>query len=426
MKVLWIVNMVLPEVAKSLGISTSVSGGWLTDYANKLANCDDIELATMTYANVDEDIDVVAAGFRNFIFTGGGKKLLFDSAQTVKNCEKVIELFQPDIIHIHGTEYAIGNAMLQVNKKHNIPVLLTIQGILTRISAEYYGGLSFLEISKMTTIKELLRLKTPFFAKKLFVHNARREQKVLNQVKYVTGRTTWDKSVMLSINPNLDYYRFNYNLRQEFYSSSKWSPDKMTPHTVFAGASSYPLKGIHILVNAARILKNKYPDIRIIVPGAGYSGNKKRMNGYQKYILKKIEKYGLQTNFEFVGNQNADQVAQQLKNANVCVVTSAMEGASATICEAMMLGTPCVCPYRGGMTELLNDGQSGFYYDFPEYSVLAERISTIFEDKDLCKKFSNNTIQDAENRHNRDINFSQLLDIYKDVIDKENCNNVRE
>lgn len=422
MKVLWIVNMVLPNVAKSLGLSTSVSGGWLIDYANKLANCEEIELATMTYANVEKDIDVVAAGLRNFIFSGGGNKLLFDSTQTIKNCKKVIELFQPDIIHIHGTEYAIGKAMLDVNKNHNIPVLLTIQGILMRISAEYYGGLSFLEICKMTTVKELLRFKTPFFAKRLFVHNAHREQSVLSQVKYVTGRTTWDKTVMLSINPNLYYYRFNYNLREEFYAAPKWSVREMTPHTVFIGASSYPLKGIHIMVDAVRILKSKYPDIKVIVPGGGYNGSPKKLNGYQKYILKKIIKNNLQSNFEFIGNKSATEIIEQLRNANVCVVTSAMEGASATICEAMMIGTPCVCAYRGGMTELLNDGESGFYYDFPEYGVLAERIATIFENEKLCMKFSESTISAAENRHNRDVNFNQLLDIYKDVIYKEKHN----
>ena len=420
MKVLWITNMVLPNVAKAIGISTSVSGGWLTDYANKLASSEQIEFATMTYANVKEDLDVYVEGGRNFIFAGGGKKLLLDSKQTVKNCEKVIKEFRPEIIHIHGTEYAIGKAMLKVNQNYNIPVLLTIQGIITRISSEYYGGLSFCEICKMTTLKELLKMKTPFFAKQLFLHNAKREKNVLNTVKYVTGRTTWDKSVMLSINPKLNYYRFNYNLREEFYSAQKWSHLTMTPHTVFVGASSYPLKGIHVIIDALRILVTKYPDVKIIVPGGGYSyENNRKMNGYQKYIVRKIKKYSLQNNVEFIGNKSSTEIVEQLQKANVCVVTSAMEGASATICEAMMIGTPCICTYRGGMTDLLRDGESGYYYDFSEYSVLAQRISDIFESKEICQKFSQNTIFDAENRHDREANFNQLISIYKEVIFKE-------
>ena len=108
-----------------------------------------------------------------------------------------------------------------------------------------------------------------------------------------------------------------------------------------------------------------------------------------------------------------------LKKVNVCVVSSAIEGASATVCEAMMIGTPCICPYRGGMTELLRDKESGFYYDFPEYSVLATRIKQLFADKQLCKKFSENTIKDAELRHNREKNYMELTEIYKIVSEEE-------
>ena len=204
MRVLWIVNMVLPDVARELKLHTSVSGGWLVDYAKRLANSPDIELATMTYANVPADIDKTACGMRNFIFAGGGKRLLFDNPKTPKDCEKVLREFQPDLIHIHGTEYSMGAAM--VSLKPNVPILLTIQGILTRISDEYYGGLSFGERMKIKSVKSILKLKTPFFAKMLMTKNSKREKFVLKNVTHVTGRTEWDKSVMLSINDQLLYH----------------------------------------------------------------------------------------------------------------------------------------------------------------------------------------------------------------------------
>lgn len=423
MKVLWITNMILPKVAKELDLKTSLSGGWLSDYAEKLAACEDVSFATMTYASVEKDMDVEACGIRNFIFAGGGKRLLFDSKRTLQDCEKVLQDFQPDIIHIHGTEYSMGYAMLKVNEKYGIPVLLTIQGILTRISQEYYAGFRFGQILRMGSFKEWIRLKTPFFAKKLFLRNAKRERKVLKNVNYVTGRTTWDKAVMLSINPELTYYRFNYNLRDEFYSAPKWSADEMNQHTIYVGASSYPLKGLHILIDSLKILKRKYPDVRALVPGGNAKdGRLQRTNGYQEYILKKIRESGLEENVWFLGGKSAKEVTDILRQANVCVVTSAMEGASATICEAMMIGTPCICSYRGGMTDLLHDGETGFYYDFPEYGVLAERISNLFDDVELCKKFSVGAMADAQKRHEREKNFSQLIDIYNEVIKKEKEN----
>ena len=423
MKILWITNTIIPEVAKELNLKTSLSGSWLVDYAEKLADCEDVSFAIMTYANVEKDFDVEACGIRNFIFAGGGKRLLLDSKKNLQDCENVLQTFKPDVIHILGTEYSMGYAMLKVNEKYGIPILLTIQGILTRISEEYYAGLSLGQILRIGSFKEWLKFKTPFFTKKLFLRNAKRERKVLNSVKYVTGRTTWDKAVMLSINPELTYYRFNYNLRGEFYSSPKWAADEMNPHTIYVGASSYPLKGLHVLIDALNLLKKKYPDMLVMVPGGNFKDGKPlNPNGYERYILKKIHENGLDDNFRFLGGQGAKEVAEHMRKANICIVTSAMEGASATIREATMIGTPCICSYRGGMTDLLHDGETGFYYDFPEYSVLAERISNLFDDVELCKKFSAGAMIESQKRHDREKNFSQLIDMYNEVIKKEKEN----
>ena len=417
MKVLWIVNMVLPKVAEELQLVTSTSGGWLTDYADKLSADPNVELATMTYANVKNDMDVMASGIRNFIFAGGGKRLLFDHPKTIKDCKKVIDLYKPDIIHIHGTEYAIGAAMIRLKPK--VPVLLTIQGILTRISEEYYGGLSFLELTKVKSIKSAVRLKTPFFAKCLMKKNAKRERFVLNNVKHVTGRTEWDKATMLRINGSLKYHRFNYNLRAEFYEAKKWDIDNIEKHTVYTGAATYTLKGLHILLQAIAIVKKKYPDVKLFIPAN--QADYKKANAYEKYVLRMINKLGIEDNVVFVGRKNASEVADILGHTHVCVVPSAIEGASATMCEAMMIGTPGICSYRGGMTDLLRDGASGYYYDFKEYPVLASRIITLFDDNELCCEFSKRVIADAENRHNRVRNYNQLLAIYEELL-RENKN----
>ena len=417
MRVLWILNMVLPCVAQALNLNTSFSGGWLVDYANKLSNDPDVELATMTYANVPRDIDETVCGIRNFIFAGGGKRLLLDSKQTIRDCQKVIDEFKPDIIHIHGTEYSIGSSMLKT--KTALPTLLTIQGIITRISEEYFGGISLRKLLTMGRFKEYLKLKAPVFTKILYKKNAEREKYVLRNVKYVTGRTFWDKNFMLSINPELKYYRFNYNLREQFYNAEKWNFDKINKFTVYTGAATYTLKGLHILIKAIDIVKSKYPEVKLLVPVNNESI--KKANCYERFILKLIKKLGLEENIEFVGRKSADEVAEILAKSHICVVPSAMEGASATMCEAMMIGTPGICAYRGGMTDLLKDGESGFFYDFPEYPVLAGRIIHLFEDENLCKKFSENARRDAELRHDKKINYEKLKSIYDEVV-KENDN----
>lgn len=412
MRVLWIVNMVLPDVARELKLHTSVSGGWLVDYAKRLANSPDIELATMTYANVPADIDKTACGMRNFIFAGGGKRLLFDNPKTPKDCEKVLREFQPDLIHIHGTEYSMGAAMVSLKPK--VPILLTIQGILTRISDEYYGGLSFGERMKIKSVKSILKLKTPFFAKMLMTKNSKREKFVLKNVTHVTGRTEWDKSVMLSINDQLLYHRFNYNLRGEFYDSQKWDLESIKRYTIYTGAASYTLKGLHILLRAVALVKKQFPSVCLLVPAN--QSDYKKANAYERYTLRLIKKLDIEDNVAFIGRKSASEVAELLSKSHICVVPSAMEGASATMCEAMMIGTPGICSYRGGMTDLLRDGESGFFYDFKEYPVLASKIIRLFEDDELSRKFSKIVIADAGERHDREKNYRQLIEIYNELL----------
>ena len=159
MNVLWIVNMVFPKVAREIGVTTSASGGWLLDLADGVSVADAINLTIMTYYNGPFK-DLKLDGIRYILFPGGGKRLLYDNKKTIEDCLKAVELCKPDLIHIHGTEYAPGLAMIKACP--NIPVLLTIQGVIRRISEEYYGGLSLGTILRMSSCRDIIKMNFPF------------------------------------------------------------------------------------------------------------------------------------------------------------------------------------------------------------------------------------------------------------------------
>lgn len=416
MKILWIVNMVFPKLAQHLGKKTSNSGTWMIDLADGLSAKEDVELAIMTYGSQKEFIDIKIDNIRYFVFPGGGKRLMLGGKKTRRDCQKILDDFKPDLIHLHGTEYAPGYEMIKTGTK--IPILLTIQGIVSRIADEYYGGLTKRERRECTTLKELLRLRSLRISKIIFSKNAKREKNVLRGVKYVTGRTDWDMVTMLNINPSLTYYRCNYNLPAPFYSAKKWNVNDMQRRTIYLSSSHYSLKGLHVFVDALEIVKRKYPDVKVYMPGGrARDGKLITTNGYMKFVLKKIKNKGLEENFHFIGGIPSDKVVKELQRANVCVVCSAMEGASATIRESSMIGTPSICSYRGGMTELITDGITGFAYDYPEYTMLALKIMKIFEDDELAKEFSKNSIEISERRHDRVKNVVDTYEVYKDICE---------
>ena len=260
----------------------------------------------------------------------------------------------------------------------------------------------------------------PFVSKMIFSKNAKREKAFIKKVKYVTGRTDWDKVTMLNINPELTYYRCNYNLPSPFYGAKKWSVNDMERNTIYLSSSHYSLKGLHVFIDALEIVKRKYPDVRVIMPGGrAKDGKLISSSGYIKYVMKKIKTKGLEQNFCFIGGITSDKVVGELQRANICVVCSAMEGATATIRESSMIGTPSICSYRGGMTELITDGVTGFTYDYPEYAMLADKIMKIFEDDNLAQEFSKKSIEISEIRHNRQKNILDTYKVYQKICWKK-------
>lgn len=416
MRVLWIVNMVLPDAAEKLGIKTSFSGSWLLDPQKCLSQDENVELATMTYGYVEKREIVTVNNVRHYIFPGAGKRLLFTSAKTEDDCRFVLEDFKPDLIHIYGTEYSVGYSMLKTEP--SVPVLLTVQGILSHISKAYCAGLPWHTYYRLFTIRQLLHLKLPMFAQWLFAYNARRERKVIRRVKNITGRTSHDQQYVASINPDARYFLLNYNLREAFYQAAKWDPDNHRSHTIFTGAASYPLKGLHQLIDALAQVKKKYPDVQLIVPGN--STDYCSSNGYERYLWRKIKKLGLTENVQFVGRKTADEMIFHLQNAHIYVFPSAYDTDSLSLCEAQMLGTPIVAARTGGSPDLVEDGCSGFVYDYADTADLAGKICRLFEDKDLCTEFSRNAVQQAQQRHARVQNVRQQKQLYEQLTAEYN------
>lgn len=425
MKIMWITNFILPEVSAIIDVKTTVSGGWLVDLSQKISDYDNVELFIAAFYEGEKIREIKIDKRIHILIPGGKKRLQFKSRQTYKLWKKVIDRIKPDILHFHGTEYIHGIPLL--NLYPNLPSVITIQGVMRRISKEYYGNLTFFDVLKNTTIKEFLTFNNHIIKKYIFKKRAKTEAYMLNRVKYVTGRTYWDQSIIKDINPNLDYTKLNYNLRKEFYNEEKWSLSRIEKYTIFCSASSYPLKGLDVLIKALIIIKKRFNNVKLYVPGGGEIKNNRflKETGYQKMIRKLIKKYNLEKNVIFLGKLNAEQVARQLRKSNVFVVSSAIEGASASLCEAMYIGTPSVASFRGGITELLVEGKSGYYYDFPEYTVLANRIIDIFESDELAEKFSVNAIYDAEMRHNRERNTKEHIELYNKILlsEKKKLNN---
>jgi len=346
---------------------------------------------------------------------GGGRSLLLYDKKLIPFWKHIEADFQPDIVHLHGTEYKHG--LVYMDTFPHKTFLLTIQGIMGPITREYWAGLSIRDLLRTLNWREFKRGKSIFADKYLAHTRAKSESSIIKRVGFLTGRSDWDKAMLAEINPNAKYFRCNYNLRAEFYEASKWNVDAVDKYTIYGStALQTTYKGGEALIKAISLVKKKYPQVKVraLLPGCK-DGRFYIKSGYNKLVKYWLDKYELWDNFEFLPSLSSQAVIETMLKCHCCVVPSAIENASSTLREAMHLGVPSIAAFRGGMTHLIDDKKNGFFFDYPEYPVLAMRIMELFESKELCRTLSLNAISKAEQWHDRNKNIESMYNVYVEI-----------
>ena len=414
MRVLWIVNMVLPKLAEHLGISYGMSGTWMFDISQRLSKLEDVELAVAcvhgsTFQKHSVD------GITYYCLPGTGKNMLFYNKKYEALWQQIYEDFQPDLVNIHGTEYAHGLSF--VRKYPNVKTVVSLQGVIKRIQDVDLIGMNYLQALHYRTMREWLRLNGMLEMHFLHRKNAKSEKEILQKAPYIMCVDAWHRAMALDINPKAKCFYVNYNLRDRFYSSPKWSLDTAQRYTISTNPGGTPLKGLHNLLRAVAIVKQFYPEVKVKVPGMKQvNGELAITSGYAKYLRKWIRKLGLTQQVEFLGPQTESQMLENMLHSHVQVVPSAIEGPSLVLREGMHLGVPTIASFRGGMADFVEDKVNGFLYDYQEYPYLANRIMQIFGNDDWAKTLSENAIKKAENAHNREKNLKDYYEMYLQIL----------
>lgn len=321
---------------------------------------------------------------------------------------KVNETFRPDVVHIHGTEYAHGLAFIRACGADNVCV--SIQGLVSVIARYYYAGLSFWDILKNITVRDVIRWDTIFQQKRKFEKRGELEKEYLKTVPHIIGRTSWDKAHIWAINPDAEYHFCNETLRPVFYQR-KWEYDKCDKHTIFLSQASYPIKGLHKVLEAMPLILRHFPDTKIKIAGPSLVDKPfYRITGYGKYIRSLIIKLHLEDKVTFLGLLTEEQMCEQYLKANVFVCPSSIENSPNSLGEAQILGVPCAASYVGGVMDMMANMES-YLFRFEEIEMLSEIILRLFNDKSSSKRQV-----EISNRHNINIIVDDLYRTYAQIM----------
>ena len=249
MKVLWLCNIMLPAFARHEGIEYTNREGWLSGSFDKISaqrrngKCD-IDLAVCFPVPEHDKWDkkevdgVVFYAFHEDLNT---PEIYKPELET--RFKEILSDYDPDIVHIFGTEFPHSLAMIKAFGKPE-RTLLGIQGLCTAIAKEYMADLPE-NVRKDATLRDRLKNDSLIEQQAKFRLRGENEIDMIKLSGHITGRTSFDREAVLSINPDAKYHSMNETMREDFYEG-EWKEAEAVPHSIFLSQGDYPLKGFHL------------------------------------------------------------------------------------------------------------------------------------------------------------------------------------
>lgn len=408
MKILWLCNLVLPELSSEFGLKIYQAGGWLTGLWTELKKDASLQLGIcLPIYDKHRMKDGKRENYKYYSFHADIKEHTLSTAK--ERFIKILEDFKPDVIHIWGTEYLHSWAMTCACMQLGIlgQVVVHIQGLVSVCALHYGFGLpdsvKAMEKNGRSVQDEIEDFKM----------RGKYEIRLLEAVQHAAGRTEWDKACAKRINPKIAYYHCGEILRKEFYENDiLWDVDQCERYSIFISQAIYPVKGLHLALDTMARLRDEYPKLRIYIAGTNLleSGS-----AYSDYICSKIDLYNLWNHIIFTGPISAQDMIGFYRRAHVFLSASTIENSSNSICEALRIGVPVVSSYVGGVMSLIEHEKSGFLYPLDAGYMQQYYIEKIFEDSVCAINMSKNAAARSKIINNKQEIVHTVLDIYRKI-----------
>ena len=317
---------------------------------------------------------------------------------------KIVNEVKPDLIHIHGTEGPFG----LVQKYTTIPAVVSIQGTITVYKHKFFSAIPYFNTLKHSRIKNFLLSRSFINVYSQFTKMANREQEIYRHTKHFIGRTAWDRRVTAVLAPSAQYHHNDEILRDFFYKPT-WD-NKLTGRLMLFTTNGPNLyKGIETLLACAGLLDLNNVDFEWHVAGLKISDEIVHIAA--KSVGKPISK-----NIKFLGSVEEELLIQELLQSHIYVATSHIENSPNSLCEAQILGLPCIATHAGGTISLLEDDKEGILIQDGDPYSMAGAIMEIKNNYDKAIMLGENSRKRALARHDPQKITSDLLEIYKTIL----------
>jgi glycosyltransferase involved in cell wall biosynthesis len=307
---------------------------------------------------------------------------------------KIIQDFQPDIIHIQMPMW-IGMATMNYAKRCDIPVVSTSHAMPENL---------------MDNIRRLSKVSRPI--NRMLADHGRRFHNRADAITSPTlsGIKSFGKQVdkvtkpvhIISNGINLDDFQPG-TAPKSIYKKYGLPTDR--PIITYIGRVDAE-KHLWVLLKAMRRMLHEGHNAHLLIVGAGVDLT------HMQQLSKEL---GIDAHTTFAGRvPEEDKIALE-HVGTVFAISSPAELQSIVTLEAMASGQPVVAVDAGALAELCHDGENGYLFALDDDEGMAEGIVAIITDKKRREKFAKESLRIA-GTHDLRTTLKEFEKLYRKVV----------
>lgn len=268
----------------------------------------------------------------------------------------------------------------------DVVIAATVKPVIYASLAAWLSGVKIKVASLITgggyVFRRAEASKSPltFLVKRLFRFALRKNDMVIFQNED-DRKFFFEHSLIGSSMPTLVVNGSGVDLRKFAFTPIK---DKEALSFIFVGRF-IGLKGFDVYLKAAKILKEKYPELNFRALGRFDSS---------PTALKEADVQEYKQAVEFIDDQ--DDVRPFIQEADVFVLPSYGEGTSRACIEALAIGRPIVSTQSPGCKNTVIEGENGWTVPPGDPEALAKTLERFVKEPEMCKKMAPVSRQHAE------------------------------
>jgi glycosyltransferase involved in cell wall biosynthesis len=169
-----------------------------------------------------------------------------------------------------------------------------------------------------------------------------------------------------------------------------------------------PNKGTDLVLEAFARINAQVPEAHLKIVGGTLPGQE----AFYKKLLQRTKDLGLQDHVTFLGWQQYPEPFYR-EAAVLLQLPRVQETFGRTLVEAALYGVPSVAWARGGMTEILGDGVSGFLVPPEDVEAAADRVVALLKTPTRAVEMGDVARECAIERFSEEAYLHAMLKVYR-------------